>query len=49
MTEEKFQRLIARQWPDADRNALADIVIPTTIGKAATRRCVERLMVEWGL
>jgi len=49
MTEEKFQRLIARQWPDADRNALADIVIPTTIGKAATRRFVHRLMVEWGL
>ncbi len=49
MTHEKFQRLIARQWADADRNALADIVIPTTIGKAATRRFVHRLMVEWGL
>jgi dephospho-CoA kinase len=49
MTHEKFQRLVARQWADADRNALADIVIPTTIGKAATRRCVTALMVEWGL
>jgi dephospho-CoA kinase len=49
MTHEKFNRLIARQWSDADRNALADIVIPTTIGKAATRRRVYRLMCEWGL
>jgi dephospho-CoA kinase len=49
MTHEKFNRLIARQWPDADRNALADIVIPTTIGKAATRQRVHRLMCEWGL
>jgi dephospho-CoA kinase len=49
MTEQKFDRLIARQWPDAARRHLADIVIPTTIGKAATRRKVMCLMREWGL
>ncbi len=49
MTEEKFDRLIARQWPDADRCKLADIVIPATIGKAAMRRRVRGLMKEWGL
>ncbi|MES2984300.1 MAG: dephospho-CoA kinase [Pseudomonadota bacterium] len=49
MTEEKWQRLLARQLPAPIRNAAADIVIPTAIGKAATRRIVMALMREWGL
>lgn len=49
MTEAKWTRLIARQWPDADRNALADIVISSTIGKAAMRRRTHALLNEWGL
>lgn len=49
MTQAKWNRLIARQWPDADRNALADIVISTGIGKAAMRRRIHALLCEWGL
>jgi dephospho-CoA kinase len=49
MTEAKWNRLVARQWPDADRNALADLVISSTIGKAAMRRRIHTLMHEWGL
>lgn len=49
MTEAKWSRLIARQWSDGDRNALADVVIPATLGKAAMRRRIHALMVEWGL
>lgn len=49
MTEAKWARLIARQWPDADKKHLADIVIETSMGKAAMRRTVNRLLHEWGL
>lgn len=46
MSEEKWSRLIARQLDEAARNRLADIVIPTTLGKAFTRRHVELLLRE---
>lgn len=49
MTEEKWQRLIARQLPDHHRRHAADIVVYTGIGKAATRRKIEALMRRWGL
>jgi dephospho-CoA kinase len=49
MTEAKWEKLLARQLSDHIRNRAADIVIPTGIGKAATRRKVERLMKIWGL
>lgn len=49
MTEAKWQRLMARQWPEADKKHLADIVIETSMGKAAMRRAVNMLMKEWGL
>jgi hypothetical protein len=41
--------LLARQLPEHHRNRLADVVIPTGIGKAATRRLIARLMRQWGL
>lgn len=44
MSEAKFNRLIARQLDDETRNAKADIVIPTSMGKAFTRRQVELLL-----
>ncbi len=44
-----FNRLVARQLSDAERMALADEVIPTTLGKAHTRRRVEALLRRWGL
>ena len=49
MTEEKWRRLLDRQLPDATRRAMADIVIPTSLSQAITRRAVMRLMHQWGL
>ncbi len=49
MTEAKWRRLTTRQWPAADKKHLADIVIHTSMGKAATRKRVMQLMAEWGL
>lgn len=49
MPDATIDRLIARQWPDAERNKRADLVIPTTIGKTHTRRRVEALLRELGL
>jgi dephospho-CoA kinase len=49
MTDVKWEKLIARQLPDHLRRRAADIVIPTGLGKATTRRVVERLMRRWGL
>jgi dephospho-CoA kinase len=49
MTEEKWERLITRQLPDAARKSRADIVIPSHCSKAETRRHVRALMKELGL
>lgn len=49
MPEATVSRLVARQLSEAARNAKADIVIPTTIGKAHTRRIVQSLLRQWGL
>lgn len=49
MSEEKWNKLLARQLPHHHRHPAADIIIPTTIGKAATRRMVMRIMNELGL
>lgn len=49
MTEEKWRRLLDRQLPDHRRNHLADIVIRTDEGKAATRREIQKLMQRWEL
>ena len=49
MTEKKWKNLLDRQLPDHARNFAADIVISTGIGKAATRREIQRLMKEWEL
>lgn len=49
MTDVKWEKLIARQLPDHVRRRAADIVIPTSLGKAATRRKVQGLMRQWGL
>ena len=49
MSEATIARLVARQLSEAERNKRADIVIPTTIGKAHTRRIVEGLLKRWEL
>lgn len=49
MTQAKWERLLGRQLQPRERNRLADIVIHTGIGKAATRRTVKKLMRQWAL
>jgi dephospho-CoA kinase len=49
MSAATIDRLIARQLSDAERNRRADVVIPTTIGKAHTRRMVAAFLATLGL
>ncbi|MDP3906273.1 dephospho-CoA kinase [Novosphingobium sp.] len=44
MTEEKFERILALQVPDADKRARADHVIDTGTSLAETRHAVQRLI-----
>ena len=44
MTEEKFERILALQFPDAEKRARADYVIPTEIGIEATRAAVREII-----
>lgn len=44
MTEEKFERILALQMPDADKRAQADYVIDTGTSLAETRHAVHRLV-----
>ncbi|PZP86214.1 MAG: dephospho-CoA kinase [Azospirillum brasilense] len=49
MTDAKWQRLIARQWNDAQRNARADVVIDTTKTMKETQAQLDHLLDGWGL
>jgi dephospho-CoA kinase len=44
MTAERFETILALQWPDADKRARADHVIDTGTTLAETRAQVERLV-----
>lgn len=44
MTTEKFEKILARQLPDAEKRARADFVIPTDVGLAETRASVRRIL-----
>ena len=44
MTLEKFEKILARQLPDAEKRARADFVIPTDVSLAETRASVRRIL-----
>src|SRR4051812_28076509 len=44
MSEDKFERILARQLPDADKRARADFVIPTGGPLPETRQAVRRIL-----
>jgi len=44
MTEEKFDRILAHQMPDAEKRARADFVIPTDCSIEETRASVRRVL-----
>jgi dephospho-CoA kinase len=46
MNEQKFEAILARQVPDADKRAQADYVIDTSEGLDAARRAVEAIVAE---
>jgi dephospho-CoA kinase len=44
MTPEKFEAILARQHPDAEKRARADFVIPTGGSFNETRQAVRRIL-----
>jgi dephospho-CoA kinase len=44
MTAEKFERILARQLPDAEKRASADFVIPTDVSLDETRASIRRIL-----
>jgi dephospho-CoA kinase len=44
MTAEKFEKILARQLPDAEKRARADFVIPTDVSLDETRASVRRIL-----
>ena len=44
MTADKFEKILARQLPDAEKRARADFVIATDVGLAETRASVRRIL-----
>lgn len=44
MTEEKLQRILQRQVPDAEKRCLADVVIHTGLGRAESFRQLQKIL-----
>ncbi len=46
MTNEKFEAILARQTPDADKRRMADFVVDTGAGMDAARQAVRAIVAE---
>lgn len=46
MTSEKFEAILARQTPDAEKRARADFIVDTGAGMDAARHAVARIVAE---
>ncbi len=44
MTEEKFQKILARQMSDEEKRSRSDFVVPTGMGYAATFRALKKIV-----
>lgn len=49
MTEEKWERILARQLPDHRTHPRADIIIDTGMSEPETRMAVQDVLKMWGL
>lgn len=49
MPEATIERLLARQWSDAQRNARGDVVIDTAADLAQTRAAIDAVLADWKL
>jgi dephospho-CoA kinase len=46
MTEQRFQEVLARQMPDAEKRRRADYVVPTGLGRRLTLRRLQRVLKD---
>jgi dephospho-CoA kinase len=44
MSDEKFKRILARQMPDKEKQRLANVVIPSSLGKRETWRRLKHVI-----
>ena len=49
MTAERLGAILAQQMPDREKRRRADFVVPTGLGKAATRRRLEAILRQLGV
>ena len=44
MTQDKFDGILARQMPDAEKRRRADFVVPSNLGRGITLRRVKEIV-----
>lgn len=49
MTEEKFQRILSSQMPDAEKQAHADFIVHTGLGYGTTFRALRKILKKTGV